>query len=78
MEEAQKLTALQGFEAMRRFVQQFSQREPAEHRERFEQLLRWTEIEPDGITVDPAQWADWQAAVDETLSAESEATGESA
>lgn len=55
---------------MRRFVRQFSEREPAEHRERFANLLRWTEIERDGITSDPAQWPDWEAAVDATLADE--------
>ena len=57
------LTTRQSFEAMRRFVAQFADREPPQYRERFDQLLRWTRIESDGVTCDPAQWQDWEAVV---------------
>jgi hypothetical protein len=53
------LTVIEAFESMRSFVRQFAEREPAEHRDRFEALLRWTERESDGMTVDPAPWDDW-------------------
>jgi hypothetical protein len=61
------LTPLQAFEAMRRFLAQFNEREPAERKETIEQILRWTEIEADGGTADPAQWHDWTDAVDSVL-----------
>ena len=48
---------------MRGFVAQFAEREPPEIRERFDQLLRWTRIESDGATNDPAQWEDSETAV---------------
>ena len=50
---------LEAYEAMRSFVRQFAEREPDPHRERFDELLRWTERQEDGITADPAQWPDW-------------------
>ena len=62
------LTLVEAFEAMRSFVAQFASREPAEFRERFRQLLRWTEIEADGGTFDPAQWFDWVRAADDARS----------
>ena len=37
--------------------------------ERFEQLLRWTRIEKDGVTNDPAQWQAWEEAVSMVLGA---------
>lgn len=57
------ITTRQAYEAMRIFIHQFAQREPEQYRERFEQLLRWTHVDSDGITSDPAQWGDWDAAV---------------
>ena len=48
---------------MRRFLEQFNEREPRERKETIEQLLLWTEIEADGGTSDPAQWDDWIGAV---------------
>ena len=62
----------QAFEAMRCFIDQFKEREPEQYRDRFEQLIRWTKIEPDGITSDPAQWPDWEAAVARALGPEDE------
>jgi hypothetical protein len=61
------LTVEQAFQAMRCFVDQFMQREPAEYRSRFEQIIDWTRIEADGITSDPAQWEDWMASVERAL-----------
>lgn len=60
----------QAFEAMRCFIDQFKEREPEQYRERFEQLIRWTKIAPDGITSDPAQWPDWEASVARALGPE--------
>jgi hypothetical protein len=57
------LSVIEAFEAMRTFIRQFAEREPAEHRERFEALLRWTECEGNGTTADPAQWDDWLRSV---------------
>ncbi len=57
------LTIRQAYEAMRYFLDQYNEREPPERKESIAQLLRWTEIEGDGISYDPAQWHDWQAAV---------------
>jgi hypothetical protein len=58
------LTTRQAFEAMRLFLAQFNEREPTDHRLAIELLLAWTEIEADGMTSDPAQWSDWEAAVE--------------
>jgi hypothetical protein len=73
------LSPLQAFEAMRRFLAQFNEREPADHKETIEQLLRWTEIEADGGTADPAQWHDWadavQSVIDQRLAAASRLQG---
>jgi hypothetical protein len=63
----QVLTMRQAFEAMRCFIDQFKEREPDQHRERFEALIRWTRVESDGITCDPAQWPDWEASVARAL-----------
>lgn len=57
------LTIAQAYQAMRYFLDQYNEREPPEQRESIAQLLRWTEIAGDGISSDPAQWQDWQAAV---------------
>jgi len=57
------ITVRQAFEAMRLFLEQFNEREPNERKETIEQLLRWTEIEADGDSSDPAQWHDWIGAV---------------
>ena len=65
------LTTRQAYEAMRIFVSQFAQREPEEYRPRFEQLIRWTRVDADGITNDPAQWDDWETAVDAALAGDS-------
>lgn len=65
------LTTRQAYEAMRIFVNQFAQREPEQHRPRFEQLIRWTRVDSDGITVDPAQWEDWETAVQAALAGDS-------
>jgi hypothetical protein len=59
----QTLASRQAFEAMRRFLAQFNEREPPERRETIESILTWTEIEQDGGTSDPAQWHDWEQAV---------------
>src|SRR5262245_26415456 len=59
----QMLTVEQAFQAMRCFVDQFMHREPEQYRERFEQIIRWTRIEADGVTNDPAQWEDWKVSV---------------
>ncbi|MGZ6528288.1 MAG: hypothetical protein ACXVES_14005, partial [Actinomycetota bacterium] len=56
------LTTRQALEVMRYFIEDFKDREPPQHQERFEQL-RWTRIEKDGITNDPAQWQAWEEAV---------------
>jgi hypothetical protein len=48
------------------------QREPEQYRQRFEQIIQWTLIEADGITVDPAQWQDWKASVARALGPESD------
>ena len=68
----QMLTTRQAFQAMRCFIDQFKDREPDKYRERFEQLIRWTRIESDGGTYDPAQWPDWEAAVARALGPESD------
>ena len=48
---------------MRSFIRQFAEREPAEHQERFEALLRWTEREGNGTTADPSSVDDWPRSV---------------
>lgn len=48
---------------MRGFLAEFNEREPPERRETIERLLQWTVIEADGLTSDPAQWHDGEAAV---------------
>lgn len=65
----QTLTIEQAFEAMRCFVAQFNEREPANRRETIMFLLQWTSRadEADGGTSDPAQWEDWKAAVARVL-----------
>lgn len=68
-----ELTARQAFEAMRRFLEQFKEREPHDRKETIEQILRWTEIEADGGTADPAQWHDWVTVVRAVLDAEDRA-----
>jgi hypothetical protein len=67
----QTLTIEQAFQAMRCFVDQFMKREPEQYRARFEQIIRWTRVEGDGITYDPAQWEDWKASVARALGPES-------
>ena len=57
------LTPREAFEAMRCFLEQFNEREPPERRLTIEQILRWTEVELDGITYDPAQWPDWERSI---------------
>lgn len=57
------LTIEQAFQTMRCFVDQFMKREPEEYRWRFEQIIRWTRIDDEGVTSDPAQWEDWKASV---------------
>jgi hypothetical protein len=52
------------------FIVQFKEKEPVQHRERFEQLLRWTRMEPDGVTNDPGQWSAWEKAVAVVLDSE--------
>jgi hypothetical protein len=64
------LSSRQAFEAMRRFLEQFNEREPPERRETIEMLLGWTEIQDDGITADPAQWSDWEQAVASVIGSE--------
>jgi hypothetical protein len=59
----QTLTSRQAFEAMRRFLAQFNEREPRERRETIRLILSGTEIESDGATSDPAQWHDLDRAV---------------
>lgn len=49
---------------MRVFLTRFNEREPADRRETLDLLLSWTELQPDGITYDPAQWQDWLEAVE--------------
>ena len=61
----ESLTTKEAFEAMRSFVAQFAERVPEEAREPFRDLLRWSEIDDDGVTFDPAQWDDWQKAATE-------------
>lgn len=39
----------QAFEAMRRFLERFNEREPHDRKLTIEQLLQWTEIEADGV-----------------------------
>ena len=57
------LTSREAFEAMRLFLAQFNEREPENRRETILFLLGWTAVQDDGITADPAQWADWEQAV---------------
>jgi hypothetical protein len=57
------LTSAEAFEAMRIFLAQFNEREPAEQRETIQNLLSWTEIQTDGGTFDPAQSVDWERSV---------------
>jgi len=64
------LTLQQAFEAMRHFLEQFNEREPDDRKETIGQLIRWTEIEADGGTADPAQWHDWIGAVRAVLADE--------
>lgn len=61
----EKLTSVEAFEAMRSFVAQFAARVPVEGREPFRELLRWSGIEADSATSDPAQWHDWERSVTE-------------
>jgi hypothetical protein len=63
------LTMDQAFEAMRIFLARFNEREPPDRRETITFLLQWTDrsTHADGMTSDPAQWADWEAAVDRAL-----------
>lgn len=63
----QMLTMRQAFDAMRRFLAQYNEREPIERRESITQLLRWTETESDGGTYDPAQWHGWEQAVESVV-----------
>jgi hypothetical protein len=63
----QTLTSRQAFEAMRRFLAQFNEREPPERRETILFILDWTEIEQHGMTRDPAQWDDWEEVVASVL-----------
>ena len=60
----ERLSTHEAFEAMRRFLAAFNEREPIERRVTIEQLLRWTEVQADGATFDPAQWDDWLSAVE--------------
>jgi len=66
------LTSRQALEVMRVFIAQFKEKEPVQHRERFEQLLRWTRMEPDGVTYDPGQWDAWEKAVAVVLDSEND------
>lgn len=50
---------------MRIFLAQFNEREPLSQRETIDSILRWTKIESDGLTADPAQASDWDKAVAE-------------
>ncbi|MEI6498046.1 MAG: hypothetical protein WCO88_15405 [Actinomycetota bacterium] len=61
----ESLSTHEAFEAMRRLLAAFNEREPIERRVTIEQLLRWTEVQADGATFDPAQWDDWLSAVEE-------------
>lgn len=65
MEQDERLTATEAFEAMRSFLAQFNERESAENRGGIDLLLSWTEIKCDGVTSDPAQWDDWERSIDE-------------
>ena len=66
------LTSRQALEAMRHFLAQFNEREPPERRETITFILNWTEIQPDGMTHDPAQWQDWEKAVASVLGDDAE------
>lgn len=68
------LTTVEAYEAMREFLRQFANRIPAGTAERseFELLLAWTEFGSDGQTGDPAQWHDWEGAVERVLSRRSD------
>jgi hypothetical protein len=57
------LTSREAFEAMRIFLAQFNEREPASQRETIYSILAWTQVDDDGIPADPAQGADWERAV---------------
>lgn len=57
------LSSREAFEAMRLFLAQFNEREPDSRRETIFFILGWTQIQSDGGTSDPAQWADWEKAV---------------
>ena len=59
----QLLTIDQAFEAMRRFLVQFNEREPPERKETIQFILSWTSRTgwAGGGTSDPAQWSDWEA-----------------
>ena len=72
--DEQTLTIRQAFEAMRRFLAQFNEREPLEQRQTIESILSWTEIEPDGGTFDPAQWHDWERVVSNVIASETDTT----
>lgn len=65
-----ELSVRQAFEAMRRFLEQFNEREPDDRKVTIEQLLRWTGVEADGGTADPAQWHDWIGVVRAVLADE--------
>ncbi len=62
------LTSREAFEAMRLFLAQFNEREPEARRETIFFLLSWTQIQEDGMTSDPAQWPDWERAVEDAKS----------
>lgn len=65
MDEEERLTATEAFEAMRSFLAQFNERESPDNREVIDLLLSWTEIMADGVTSDPAQWDDWERSIDD-------------
>ena len=69
-----KITLGEAFEVMRSFLAQFNLREPADRRVTIDQLLRWTSRtgERDGMPHDPAQWPDWEAAVERVLRGDTE------
>jgi hypothetical protein len=66
------LTSRQAFEAMRRFLELFIEREPPERCETIFMILSSTQILPDGLTADPADWDDWERAVASVIGTDAE------
>lgn len=62
MEE--KLTKLQGFNAMRKFLDEYYQRTNSDD---VGSLLSDLQLFPDGGTFDPAAWEDWLESIDSVL-----------